>query len=425
MQITAKNLIKKLNNSVILEELKITELDDTQFQTILDLIKQKKLSHAILSLDISCNRLTVLPQNIGNLVSLKILNISNNQLAELPDSLKKCTELQALCMAKNYLKSLPEKIGNFKALLKLDLSQNQLSELPASIGSCPVLEWLNIGNNKLTELPPNIGECTELKWLNIGNEQSMFPIPLSEAFNQLTTLPESIGNCKKLQMLDVSYNQLIELPASIVKCAALQCICVSYNYLTELPENIGECTVLQSLHVTNNVLIALPSSIQNCTFLKTLDIYPNPLTLLKEAEEKMINLLQEQFALLHESHQRREAFLSLNLQKVSSAPCENIERKEQKEESESNDIYTNDVLKKLIIIETSFNKLGLSYSESNASKRAKEAMIFSFSTSPTSPYFKQIRNIARTPVMQTASMLVPIPVQDALVQKKPSCCSVM
>src|SRR5260221_14500320 len=95
-RITATQLIKNLKKFLYtpadeaLQELKILNLDDKQFEEILALLCAQNLSHAVMRLDISDNedkennRISKIPSNIGNFRALQILNFANCNLQNFP-----------------------------------------------------------------------------------------------------------------------------------------------------------------------------------------------------------------------------------------------------------------------------------------------------------------------------------------------------
>jgi len=64
-------------------------------------------------------KMTSLPENIGNLTSLKVLDLVRNQLTSLPESIGDLTSLRVLDLSRNKLISLPESIGNLVSLKEL------------------------------------------------------------------------------------------------------------------------------------------------------------------------------------------------------------------------------------------------------------------------------------------------------------------
>lgn len=61
------------------------------------------------------------------------------------------------------LTELPELLGQLTQLQSLHLSGNQLTALPESLGQLTQLQNLVVNNNQLTTLPTSIGKLTNLK----------------------------------------------------------------------------------------------------------------------------------------------------------------------------------------------------------------------------------------------------------------------
>jgi len=91
----------------------------------------------IISIDLSCNRISTLPDQFCQLINLVQLDLSKNQLVELP-----------------------EEIGAMTRLKKLDLLSNRLTQLPLSFSQLKSLQWLDLKGNPMQELHPEIvGDC--------------------------------------------------------------------------------------------------------------------------------------------------------------------------------------------------------------------------------------------------------------------------
>ncbi|MBC7388415.1 MAG: protein kinase [Opitutaceae bacterium] len=138
-------------------------------------------------LDLSCNKLSELPSDIGKLKQLKILFLSDNQFRKLPSQLADCANLEMigfkanqitefpehslplkirwLILTNNKIKSLPRSIGNYKYLQKVMFAGNELVELPWEMSACTNIELLRISANKLNSLPEWLLRLPKLAWL--------------------------------------------------------------------------------------------------------------------------------------------------------------------------------------------------------------------------------------------------------------------
>ncbi|XP_062013180.1 putative disease resistance protein RGA4 [Rosa rugosa] len=94
------------------------------------------------TLNLSCNDIIELPEEIGELIHLRYLDLSENyHLKKLPDSVGNLYNLQTLCLTKCFrLRALPEKMGNLINLRHLHTER------------CVGLEYLPRGMARLTSL---------------------------------------------------------------------------------------------------------------------------------------------------------------------------------------------------------------------------------------------------------------------------------
>jgi len=105
---------------------------------------------------------------------------------------------------------LPEEIGELDSLKELNLSFNNLKHLPASIGQLHQLEFLDVQYNYLEELPASIGDLHSLHFLIIGK-------------NALPAIPIEIANLQSLLELDVAYSgAALRLPESLCNTRSLE-----------------------------------------------------------------------------------------------------------------------------------------------------------------------------------------------------------
>ena len=138
----------------------------------------------VVKLVLECFELTgVVPAEIGQLTSLRVLNLNENLLESVPAEIWQLTWLVELDLDDNELTSLPAEIGQLTSLQVLSLYGNHLTSLPAEIGQLASLEKLNLGGNQLTSLPAEIGQLTSLEELYLNR-------------NQLTSLPAAVDELR-------------------------------------------------------------------------------------------------------------------------------------------------------------------------------------------------------------------------------------
>ena len=107
-------------------------------------------------LDIWNNRLTTLPEALGQLSQLQELNVWQNQLTSLPKALGLLTRLYVLDASDNQLTVLPEALGQLTWLHRLDISGNRLIELPGALRQIRSLHQLFLHGNYELDIPEEI-----------------------------------------------------------------------------------------------------------------------------------------------------------------------------------------------------------------------------------------------------------------------------
>jgi Leucine-rich repeat (LRR) protein len=95
-------------------------------------------------------------------VSLSVLDVSSNRLTALPLEIGKLTSLSSLYVGYNKLKTLPSEIGDISSLEKLNIMMNDIDFLPLSICNLKNLKELDVSFNNLSSLPRGLG--------NLGSE---------------------------------------------------------------------------------------------------------------------------------------------------------------------------------------------------------------------------------------------------------------
>ncbi len=132
----------------------------------------------------------------------EVLDLGFLEIEELPREYfthpKIINSLQNLKLNSNKLTSLPEEIGNLQNLRSLDLYANQLTSLPGEIGNLQNLQHLYLGLNRLTSLPFEIGKLLNLKSLGLYANplEEGTPKTFQEFIQQWRRYQESSRNIK-------------------------------------------------------------------------------------------------------------------------------------------------------------------------------------------------------------------------------------
>ncbi|XP_056903364.1 leucine-rich repeat-containing protein 18 [Takifugu flavidus] len=159
------------------------------------------------------------------------LDLRNMGITNFPSWLFKLTSVTELDLSCNQLKKLPDNIGSFLSLRRLDLHSNKLESLPESIGSLVRLTHLNLCNNRLTSasFPSSVGFLTNLKSLNLG-------------LNQLDSLPPVLVALDGLEELGLFDNQLVILPDFLKDLRNLTKVNLKGNHLLCAQEDSEKTT---------------------------------------------------------------------------------------------------------------------------------------------------------------------------------------
>jgi hypothetical protein len=160
--------------------------------------------------------LTEFPDEIFTLAdTLEVLNLSGNKLSALPADLGRLHRLQVIFCSDNQFTTVPEVLGTCPQLRMVGFKANKIRTLPAA-ALPPALRWLILTDNELASLPAEIGHCQHLQKLMLAG-------------NQLRQLPAELANCQRLELLRIAANQLTELPTWLVAMPRLAWLAYAGN----------------------------------------------------------------------------------------------------------------------------------------------------------------------------------------------------
>lgn len=117
-------------------------------------------------------------ENISRAEKTGILQLSKSGIKEIPaDMLKLRKNLRNLELSENKIDLLPSFVGEFQSLKQLSLAENRLSHLPDEICRLGKLETLSLSGNLISQLPLSFAQLTQLKVKSLFF--FLFPMELS------------------------------------------------------------------------------------------------------------------------------------------------------------------------------------------------------------------------------------------------------
>lgn len=157
----------------------------------------------------------------------------------------------------NRISKIPDEIGNLKNVVFLYFEHNQLGQLPRALMDMDSLVGMYYTDNRFTEIPPFVLDMTRLKKLQFSQ-------------NRIQLLPPEIGNLKELRHFNMAANEISVIPDSIANLTLLRVCDFSDNRISTLPEPFGKVQIVNQLRVRNNPLSKLPAGF--ATMRATIDV---------------------------------------------------------------------------------------------------------------------------------------------------------
>ncbi|CAJ1074949.1 unnamed protein product%2C partial [Xyrichtys novacula] len=177
----------------------------------------QRLTANLRTVDLSGNKIEVLPPAIGNFLQLKSLTLNANRLTGLPAEISKLKKLETLSLNGNRISQIPDSLGQLKALRTLNLSGNHITEFPSGLGTLRQLDLLDLSRNKIQNVP---SEVSALQAIEINLNQ-----------NQISVLSPEVSRCPRLKVLRLEENclELGSVPESVLKDSQVSLFTVEGN----------------------------------------------------------------------------------------------------------------------------------------------------------------------------------------------------
>lgn len=195
--------------------------------------------------------------------NVRRLNISRNNFVHIT-GLSTFSNLVSLDVSNNGLSFIPDDVGSMPHMRTLIARNNNLEDLPKTLVNAQSLEAVYLSGNRLETIPEVLFDLPNVKVLHMGG-------------NRIESLPYQIGTMLSLEILYLGGNQLKDVPASIGRLSSLSSLALCDNMLESIPSTLGDLTNLQSLSLHNNNLKTLPTEIIQLQNLQQLSLRNNPL----------------------------------------------------------------------------------------------------------------------------------------------------
>uniref|UniRef100_A0A7E4VMT8 PPM-type phosphatase domain-containing protein n=1 Tax=Panagrellus redivivus TaxID=6233 RepID=A0A7E4VMT8_PANRE len=265
---------------------------------------------ALCELNLSGNRISILPGNIRMLFNLTTLNLGNNWLTTLPRQLIECQHLTSLDLSFNRFQHVPEVLFHMPKLNSWELAGNYVNNLNVEVNTTISIGKIDLRLNTF-ERPLRLtsflfdsitildlrraGAISELDLSNLVSIQVIYcsylrlktiqvngsnlrefyasnneltqvvvmPVPhnltiLSVDHNKLESLPEWVTDLNRIVTISAHHNLLTKLPYRILmNVHSLRHLLVGNNKLTKLPDIVENCSI-EVMNVENNFIQKLP-----------------------------------------------------------------------------------------------------------------------------------------------------------------------
>ena len=225
------------------------------------------------------NKFAVVPKDIFVLPKLKIINFANNEITglNLGGIELNNVPIKNINLSCNKLEVIPTQLFSFPNLMELNLDENKIVELPVHMWFSPCLVHLSINNNALVELPVP----TE------AVETSHTEVSLSSLDSTDLSVKTSRSYSYSFRETMMTPYETIEFEETDIRMARgsssqglrLKKLQLNHNKLTEIPANLA-CLApyLSELSIANNELVVTPCLGSLPVLLRKLDLSSNKLT---------------------------------------------------------------------------------------------------------------------------------------------------
>ena len=165
--------------------------------------------------------------DMNTIINQQTFLLSCRSVNTLPTTIYLCNNLKKLDISYNKLIILPDEIGYLVNLQTLYANSNKLKKLPHTIGKCTSLEILQVSCNELTEIPSTVGSMISLQYLTVS-------------YNKLQTIPQAISQCHNINKIWLRYNPLQTMQYMLTELKNLETIIIDESQKSYMPKDFGQ-----------------------------------------------------------------------------------------------------------------------------------------------------------------------------------------
>ncbi|XP_063439693.1 leucine-rich repeat protein soc-2 homolog [Mytilus trossulus] len=268
---------------------------------------------SLLVIDLSNNKLTSIPSDVGRLKHLTDLDIHDNPMKTMNEDIIRniSGSLLSFSLGHEIMTSWPQCVERLAHLTSLSIFSVNIPKIPDdAFNNYSHLNILEIISTNISSIPTSIGKLLNLQNVNLYNNlilaEDSFPLNIFQDLQNLSSI--SIVNCS-LRSLPLTFSEISSLsfldiennPTSYVEDGVFDkhhssnvwFMALKNTKLTSIPRTVSNLTSLTFLNLINGLIDEIKTEdLINVTKLERLFLSGNPLRSISEEAFKDLESLE-------------------------------------------------------------------------------------------------------------------------------------